>query len=180
MCVRLCLTTSAKLCLSTLLAVFSDSDTMCDGRYVSFLLNPRYLTPSVYTSASARAGEHGFVLAELPDEEGLRSGGRVEKVAAWKRVNESWEDSEDSDDWRDSRRRTRETRPLDEFDGRRAVMSKSRRGCRSQRYVLPCPADRGSSTDISSPRGSHSPSRCRSSRRPALSGSRRTRVRSEA
>ena len=54
-CVLLCLIKSIMPCLSSLFAVFSDSEKTCSGAYTSFLLIPRHLTPTVYTSSATRS-----------------------------------------------------------------------------------------------------------------------------
>lgn len=55
-------------CFNSLFAVFSDSEKMCSGAYSSFLLIPRHLTPTVYTSSETSAIDiFTFGLGGCPD-----------------------------------------------------------------------------------------------------------------
>lgn len=53
---RLCLIRSIIFCFSIRFMVFSDSENICSGAYTSFLLIPRHLTPTVYTSNCRSSG----------------------------------------------------------------------------------------------------------------------------
>src|SRR5260370_41671952 len=70
--VRLCFIRSAIHTLITAFAIRSDKLKTCSTVYVSFLLRPRYLTPTVYTSSTTRAKDifgFGFsLLGPLPPD----------------------------------------------------------------------------------------------------------------